>query len=663
MPETALLNQHFDTLGAESPRFAAALIGGWLQRLRESAALGADEARLARTLAARLQADHERLAGALTQAVQAALENARAGRRPRFAPSQAMALLDIDDLTLVDEAQAERDIEISRIVQRVDLKAEWELRELLAILSRLQADDAGQRPLDLADYAGAPAVFARAISEAVQWLGLEAAQAALLMRLAGPVAAELLPPIYQRAAGQLKAQGVQPVEYRAVRAGPRPPAGAAASAAPAAPVDLARLVAANASAGPAGSPEPGHELLSRLFQQIVADPRLDESVRRAIGRLEAAVMRMALADPGLLTSEEHPTWSLINQIAAHAGDHPQTQDPRGAAFLKFVEPLVEQLAGADTPRREAFAAALSDVESFIERDEALQLEKSAPAVRALSQAEHEQDLQPLLQQQVADQLVRAGPVSAPLRQFLMGRWVEVLAHAMVSLGEDAPLTRALVGTVDELLASLRMPAGEAERQRLMQALPRLIDHLQQGMQLIALPGPERERVLDALMEAHRRLLSPPAASAPPAVTAAEAAAPPETAWQDSALLSHPADEWHSSDTDLGGLPTVPMGLDETEARAVAALWLRSLRTGVRCKLFLQGQWTTARLIWRSDNGQFYMFSSPLAGGAHSMTRRAIERLRGEGLATDVAEQSLLQRAVHSLLQDLDPLAGLPRSGR
>jgi hypothetical protein len=43
-----------------------------------------------------------------------------------------------------------------------------------------------------------------------------------------------------------------------------------------------------------------------------------------------------------------------------------------------------------------------------------------------------------------------------------------------------------------------------------------------------------------------------------------------------------------------------------------------------------------------------MFTSPLAGGAHSMTRRALERLRAEGLATELAESSAVQRAISGL---------------
>ena len=70
------------------------------------------------------------------------------------------------------------------------------------------------------------------------------------------------------------------------------------------------------------------------------------------------------------------------------------------------------------------------------------------------------------------------------------------------------------------------------------------------------------------------------------------------------------------------------------------------------KLYLQGVWATARLAWASDNGALFMFTSNLAGGMHSMTRRALKRLRSEGLATDLAEPSPVQRALGGLLQEL-----------
>ena len=43
----------------------------------------------------------------------------------------------------------------------------------------------------------------------------------------------------------------------------------------------------------------------------------------------------------------------------------------------------------------------------------------------------------------------------------------------------------------------------------------------------------------------------------------------------------------------------------------------------------------------------------LPGGLHSMTRRALERLRAEGLATSLEDRSLMQRAVDSMVQELE----------
>jgi hypothetical protein len=235
--------------------------------------------------------------------------------------------------------------------------------------------------------------------------------------------------------------------------------------------------------------------------------------------------------------------------------------------------------------------------------------------------------------------------------------VEVLARAMASQGADNPETQALVGTVDELLWSLERPASEDGREEVRLRLPALIDRLKRGMALIDLPQPERDKVLDDLMRTHsRRLRSVP-------VPVAEGrSAEAETLVQqmrDEVLdeeRESPADAW-SQDTSVGALPTVPMALgaaadEDGRVKAAAQRWLQTLTKGVRCKLFLQGQWVTAHLLWRSDNGEFFMFTSSLAGGMHSMTRRALERLRIEGLATTFVELSLMQRAVDSVLQDL-----------
>ncbi len=661
MPDTALLHQHLEKIRLQTPALASRWLDACLQRLQTPGlgGLNADEVRRVQPLSQFLQAHREPFINALSTALQSATDAALAcpsaggGASPK-----ASALLSFDALTLVDEAQAERDIEISRIGQWVELQAEWELRELRGLLSSLQSSMHAARRPNL--HPGDPTVVARSLAEAAQAIQLDAALRSVLMRVAGVVLAEALKPQYKQWAEQLKESGARTAVYRPVPSpsARRPEPGTNPANLVSAPPGrdalsdlLERRAPSKAAASQRAAPPVAAEqaLLASLFQQILIDPRLAEPVRLAIGRLEGAVRRMAEQDSSMLSNQAHPAWQLINQLAEHAADRPQGDDPRNTDFLQFVEPLVERLASQPALARSSFTSAVAEVESFIAQDEAEQLKQSAPALEAFRQAERERELLPLLQQQVQMQVSRAEGLSPSLRQFLTGPWAEVLARTMAREGEDAAVSQSRVALVDELLASLLAPLHDGDRQRLRKSLPGLIAQLQAGMALIELPQPHRERVLSELMQVHRRFLTlaeERPVAAPPAPSAAD------DFFDDDALLEQPNDQWSSSglsDTHVGALTTVPMGLDEQSATEAAAQWLKQLPLSMRCKVFLQGQWTTARLIWRSDNGQFFMFSSPLAGGKHSMTRRAIERLRAEGLITDVAEPSLLERAARGVL--------------
>jgi len=681
MPDTAPLENHLEALRSQAPQLAEGWVDACLHRLRDpgKGVVNEDESRRLVPLSLFLQPRREAFSQALSAQLQAAVDIAQGRAERSVASRPSLSTLDeFAALTLVDEAQAERDIDMSRIVQWVELKAEWELRELRRLLAGASSTlQLARRP---SLHPGDPAVIARAFAETAQALDMPTPLRGVWMRIAGAALAEVLKPQYTQWAEQLKEAGARSLSY-AMQRGP-------VSSPPAPSVEMSQVASAlpgrdalshlfdrspapnRPSAAVSARPESSEKvLLARLFQQILIDTRLAEPVRLAIGRLEGAVGRMAAQDPSMLSNESHPTWTLINQLAAHAAERPQGNDARTTDFLDFVEPMVERLAAAETPAPSAYTEALAEVQSFIARDGAQQIEQSAPALEAFNQAERERDLQPLLAEHVKQQLAKSSSVSPNLRHFLEGPWSEVLARTMAREGDDSPASHRRVALVNELIDSVQPRKSSQERQLLRQRLPALISQVQDGMALIDLPLPHRERVLAELMQEHRRLLLPtdarpapaPAAPAAPETPGSDAIAepvvpsppsPPQIFWDDDPLEEEPSDQWRASglsDTNLGSLPTVPMGLGELSVAEAASLWLRQLPLGVRCKVFLQGQWATARLIWRSDTGQFYMFSSPLAGGKHSMTRRAIERLRVEGLITDMAEPSLLQRAARDVL--------------
>jgi hypothetical protein len=82
----------------------------------------------------------------------------------------------------------------------------------------------------------------------------------------------------------------------------------------------------------------------------------------------------------------------------------------------------------------------------------------------------------------------------------------------------------------------------------------------------------------------------------------------------------PADESISSPMP----PAAPATLPELDPIA-------ALEVGQRLAMCVKGDWTTATLVWRSDNGQFLLFAGG-NGGKLSVTRRSFQRLLDEGPA-------------------------------
>jgi hypothetical protein len=133
-----------------------------------------------------------------------------------------------------------------------------------------------------------------------------------------------------------------------------------------------------------------------------------------------------------------------------------------------------------------------------------------------------------------------------------------------------------------------------------------------------------------------------------------AADPAEARLMSDGAAASGAGPWEDTESKAwmghANLETVPFAFDEEapEAAAQRQAWINALKAGAICRLMLEGRWATAQLVWRSDNGQFFMFKGALATGTQTLTRRVLERLRSEGLATVVEPGQTLAKALRAL---------------
>lgn len=681
MAESVRFNDHVQDQLGRAPELAQRIVARTQAALRDSSSdlSLAQDRNLLFGVAEAVQARRADFESSLAQHLQDEIR-ATQGQGPS---GRKLHELSIDQLTLVDENQAEQDIEISRTVQLIDLVAEWELRDLQACTSALQGDATPRphtNPLR-------PAVFARALGAATRALPLSAGERNMLLRVAGRVLADCLREHYRDVSASLKSLGCQPLPFKALthpRRSP-PPSGLIVTQSgaleslldrmplppppPAAPAPAGgaltfgalsrRLDEINDPQGLAArrSEAQVSRLLSTLFEQMQADAEVPSPIRQLIGQMEPVLQRAARQDSWVLRSDQHPAWRLINQMAAYAAGYSENEVVALRGFLAFMQPRIARMLPEPGPSSVELEATLKEMQQFIVSQSQAAVQQAPQAVARLREADQRLTLHPLLQQQVANQ-VELVKLPQVIKDFLCGPWVEVLTHTMATTSPEDDESQAMLCVVDDLVQSLQRPESVDAREALRRKLPDLSSRLQRGMASINMPRSEQDTLLEALMRMHTRVLM---ATPKPAKPERE-----RTGFESSTLANLDAllddlrfmqgDE-RPADTNLGSLPTVPMAFgenaDDAAILARRRQWADALTPGTWCKLFMQGQWTTARLLWVSENRQFYMFGSDLAGRLHSLSRRALERLRAEGLATSLEDRSLMQRAVDSMVQELD----------
>lgn len=314
-----------------------------------------------------------------------------------------------NELSLIDEDDVAVDIEIARCTEAVKLKAEVDLRTLQTYTSALVGDANVSRDTN----PFRPDRFVRALWDGVQVLPLSRpVMAAFLHQAAAPLAVALQR-TYQTAWQRLADQGVTPAAHRTIVAGGamggwgntsaryRPPDDLPVQRALApSPATFSPTASApsRAAAGlwldqgfqaARGSAAPGLpaatdpqliDLLNRLFETIHQHFDLAPDTVALLQRLQPTALRMALRDPSLLDTYEHPLWRFMDQLVYDLQTSVPSQRPR---LVGLARNLVDHLSSGDAREQQGFAWALDRLLAAQRHALTQAISAAAPAIARL----------------------------------------------------------------------------------------------------------------------------------------------------------------------------------------------------------------------------------------------------------------------------------------
>lgn len=320
------------------------------------------------------------------------------------APPALHAATPLNSLSLLDEEEIAADVETSRAIEAIKSVADHELREMATYTSALAGDPDVSR-----DHNPFRAeTYARAMWEAVLALPLSKGYQAHLMRHAAQPLAQVLRKVYAGACARLESQGIEPAAYRTlilpggVRTArpsdswqggsptlqqlretmPAPLADVPQGPAPVLPLE--RVIEESEQAMralPDDAPPTVRaqllesqrarlvqhartpvdqqliEMLTRLFEAMLSDPRIARDIRSVLARLQPSALRLVLRDDTALDDYTHPVWRFMDLTAHLAALHAEGSSDRDAV-LQLAERLIDTMAREPVPDAQLYRKGL-----------------------------------------------------------------------------------------------------------------------------------------------------------------------------------------------------------------------------------------------------------------------------------------------------------------
>ncbi|MDO8332484.1 MAG: DUF1631 domain-containing protein [Pseudomonas sp.] len=221
-------------------------------------------------------------------------------------------------------------------------------------------------------------------------------------------------------------------------------------------------------------------LVSMLFEFILDDRTLPDSLKALIARLQIPMLKVAVLDKAFFSRGTHPARRLLNEIASAAmGWSGQDDEQRGSLYQR-IEQVVQRLLNDFVDDPAIFSELLTEFTAFTgdERRRSDLLEqrtRDAEEGRAKSEMARQQVEQALNQRLLGKTLPEV------VVRLLQEAWSKVLMLACLKHGAESAEWQAVLATMDDLVWSVEPHEDAQARMRLLELVPGLLKALREGM--------------------------------------------------------------------------------------------------------------------------------------------------------------------------------------
>ncbi|MEN9373959.1 MAG: hypothetical protein RIR79_1511 [Pseudomonadota bacterium] len=394
------------------------------------------------------------------------------------------------------------------------------------------------------------------------------------------------------------------------------------------------------------------EIVALMFQAILAEDRIPPGIRVWFSRLQMPVLRLALTDVDFLNTTTHPARLLIDRMGScvMGFDATGVESKEMEIEIKRIVQVIEQYPETG---KKVFQVVYEEFEKFLSRF----LTDKSNTSQVVSVAQQVEQKETLTIQYTIEMrtMLKDMPVRDEIRDFLFKVWAEVLAVATVRKGAQHKETLLLKKTAPDLVWSASAKPNRADRAKVIQELPTLLQRLRSGMELLSLPNAEQDQrikvVSDTLSDA---FLSKTQLIPQEQIDAmAERLGNLEDFVNDDGSVDLPLDPENIEmvlGIDTSSLEVIANG-DAKPAQAILA-WAHQLQVGAWFTLNHKKQIVQVQFVWRSERKHLNLFSAPSGKNFLIQAGRLAVYLQA-GLLLPQEEDALTIRATRDALSKIE----------
>ncbi|MCJ1884851.1 DUF1631 domain-containing protein [Pseudomonas sp. LA21] len=221
-------------------------------------------------------------------------------------------------------------------------------------------------------------------------------------------------------------------------------------------------------------------LVSMLFEFILDDRTLPDSLKALIGRMQIPMLKVAVLDKTFFSRGSHPARRLLNEIASAAlGWGEQTDGQRDYLYQK-IEQVVMRLLNDFVDDPAIFSELLDEFIAFTgdeRRRSDLLEQRTRDAEEGRARAElARQDVEQVLNERLLGRTLPEVVV-----RLLQEAWSKVLLLTCLKHGTASHEWEAALATMDDLIWSVELHEDPDSRLRLLEMVPQLLKSLREGL--------------------------------------------------------------------------------------------------------------------------------------------------------------------------------------